>query len=642
MKQDNARKWFKPEDWPALSALSLIILSLFLFGADTRIASLITSALILIITCIAQFIARDFRPTPWTVLFILIWAILLVVHLATNKVSDGIHEYIMIFAGGCVFWIGRYASLSARRRGRIFRILALICFTFGFLAFLQHVGAPETVLGEMKIYHQTRLSGPFLSANTFSTFAAALILFLFYYLLRPSRRSARDGDGHAPSFLSLLLSKPIALSALAFLSVDLILAASRAGLGAFCLAAIVFFSALAILSPRLGASTGSKSVYFFGIVCLVVLLFSGMLWLSGSGLESRLSAPDGSSLHYRQVIADVSWQIGSKAPLTGHGLESFNDEKATFATAENNKILISQNAAHNLFLQWFVQAGWPGLICIGLVFVIFFVRAWCSRVNQSAAMTAFQFGFLTLLLTHSLFDYGLEIPSVFLLTAFFLGITSAKPQSHAEFRSQKPLGHHRFVATVSRWAPATVFFVLSASLLALSLISAQYTVETRNLKTSASSVELTSTSVANRPLAPPSYYSGLASAMAEADPPRFDLAIEATHLSLAKGDRKPNNLMRLAFIDAMTHSTLTPEGLSAIQKSYDLSPYGPVEDMKWRLQFGDTLWESLPETLKRATLTQVTGLSLQGWDEQQWLKRFARTAHPDIKARILRSLPTES
>ena len=87
MKQDNARKWFKPEDWPALSALSLIILSLFLFGADTRIASLITSALILIITCIAQFIARDFRPTPWTVLFILIWAILLVVHLATNKVS---------------------------------------------------------------------------------------------------------------------------------------------------------------------------------------------------------------------------------------------------------------------------------------------------------------------------------------------------------------------------------------------------------------------------------------------------------------------------------------------------------------------------------------------------------------------------
>lgn len=67
--------------------------------------------------------------------------------------------------------------------------------------------------------------------------------------------------------------------------------------------------------------------------------------------------------------------------------------------------------------------------------------------------------------------------------------------------------------------------------------------------------------------------------------------------------------MQLAYIDWLESGHLTQNGLMALQKSYQIAPYGTTEMMFWRLQISNQNWESLTPDLKRAALQQFTALA---------------------------------
>ena len=91
---------------------------------------------------------------------------------------------------------------------------------------------------------------------------------------------------------------------------------------------------------------------------------------------------------------------------------------------------------------------------------------------------------------------------------------------------------------------------------------------------------------------------------------------------------------RVVFFDLTKNGELSDTGLNALRSSYELSPYGEVELMKWRLEVSSNFWEDLDEDLQKSSLTQITALS-QFQKGQFWLRSF-ETDVPNIKSRITR------
>jgi len=91
---------------------------------------------------------------------------------------------------------------------------------------------------------------------------------------------------------------------------------------------------------------------------------------------------------------------------------------------------------------------------------------------------------------------------------------------------------------------------------------------------------------------------------------------------------------RIVFFDLSKNDQLTAAGLEALHSSYELSPYGDVELMKWRLEISSNFWSDLDEDLQKSSLTQITALS-QFQKGRYWLRSF-ETDVASIKSRVQR------
>ena len=287
------------------------------------------------------------------------------VHAFTGLAADGEHEYLMLLTGGCMFCLGRHGALSRRRRRRLFKAVAVFAFLFSMFAFFQHVIAPDYVLGLEKQYHHNRLTGPFLSANTTATFLGMLLLFLIFRLLHSIQRG--DEGKHSDQRLgwfNWLIAFPITVSALFVTLTCLLLTASRAGFFASSLAVATLLIGFAF--GRAGTRSEESSstrlptyVVIFSVAAAGIAVWS----LSGTMLETRLTDLNDNLLP-REVMFSASWKAGGLRPWLGHGLDNLNSASAMMSTAETNGPIVSQNAAHNIFAEWFAQAGWPGLLSL--------------------------------------------------------------------------------------------------------------------------------------------------------------------------------------------------------------------------------------------------------------------------------------
>ena len=160
---------FKLDDIPSLGALTILVLSLLLLGADSPASSLFISALTFLFLGICMIARNEMSLRLWTVPFISIWAALTATHYVTGRTADAEYEYIGLLTAGSFFWFGRYTALSERRRRRVNRVIAVLALIYGVAVFIQHFALPNTILGHQNLLHQGRLTGTFLSANTAAT-----------------------------------------------------------------------------------------------------------------------------------------------------------------------------------------------------------------------------------------------------------------------------------------------------------------------------------------------------------------------------------------------------------------------------------------------------------------------------------------
>ena len=130
-----------------------------------------------------------------------------------------------------------------------------------------------------------------------------------------------------------------------------------------------------------------------------------------------------------------------QSPLIGHGLGSFAEVNHRLMTADNANVLASQGAAHNIELQWLMQAGIFGTAAMFGVMAVIFGAIWQGlstrrrlRGNLRAIICVSLF-----IILHGQVDFAIEIPGLMWWWALLLGLGAGI----ADGRARPPKRPHR-------------------------------------------------------------------------------------------------------------------------------------------------------------------------------------------------------
>ncbi len=112
------------------------------------------------------------------------------------------------------------------------------------------------------------------------------------------------------------------------------------------------------------------------------------------------------------------------------------------------------------------------------------------------------------------------------------------------------------------------------------------------------------------------------------DEPNLDIAEAHTREALKFSPARTASWARLADINVRRHGALTPEGLSALNKSFTVSPFGAIPFQRWRLRFAINHWDELDDNTRRAAIRQVHAIAFYPGENRNWVRRYAASLPP--------------
>ncbi|HJQ60370.1 MAG TPA: O-antigen ligase family protein [Vineibacter sp.] len=330
-----------------------------------------------------------------------------------------------ILAYGAVLFL---ALDLGRDRARARMAIWLISFAGLFYALYglgAHFTGAGSVLWFVKDAYPDSVTATFVNRNAYATYAGMGViagLALAHLELRRLR-----GDRLTLSRLLRTISESgsvslyLAIIATVTGTVAVILTGSRAGLACLALALVVFGVCMLI--------AGEIRLRTFLIASVVAVVAGlGVLSLSGGFLAKRLASettPDA-----RAAIFDGARAAVADRPWTGHGLGSFgpafnrlNDGRAAFDTYVD--------LAHNSYIELAAEVGVPAMLlsvallgsCIGICFSGLFARDRAASTSIAAVAVA------TLVGTHAMVDFGIQMPAVAVTFLLLIGVATAQALS---------------------------------------------------------------------------------------------------------------------------------------------------------------------------------------------------------------------
>ncbi|MGV6800872.1 MAG: O-antigen ligase family protein [bacterium] len=400
--------------------LFLLTAAAWMFGADTPLTTYLFSGLLLLLAGLALMGSQTSLPG---------WAWGLYALLGGLMLSDMVQQRFAIAAVSdaalaaalAVLLLARAGAIKPGRIKYIWHMMLVAFLLYGVWSFIDFIISPETIHGTMRPYHQDRLSGAFLSANTAASFFGVAVIASFASILRALTKV----DTVNPVLLLEGLFRHGLLGFITFLiSVTcLVLTASRAGI-LFTLLSVLIFLIWEIIANRQQQLERARSIWvpLFSAIGIVLSAAVFFFVLSGDLVGARMAELDGDA-NIRMTMFSTYWQAGLEKPWFGHGLGSFPDVNNAAMTAENAHILMQQGAAHNVVLQWFVQTGFVGVgilfLCIGSIMIALW-RGVLSKMHYATFLRAVIIVFLFVGM-HSMVDYAVEIPGFMWWFSFLLG-----------------------------------------------------------------------------------------------------------------------------------------------------------------------------------------------------------------------------
>jgi O-antigen ligase len=158
-----------------------------------------------------------------------------------------------------------------------------------------------------------------------------------------------------------------------------------------------------------------------------LFIFSAVLaaayFLSGEMFWERMTIADADVTRQSSLSSyfDAIWY----QPLFGHGLGGFQFVNDFVAGNGDADLLQGQGAAHNVYLQWMIQAGLVGATAMfgAMLVIVFRLLRGLRRRQRQRSMIRTAIVIVVFVGLHGLVDYGLEIPFISWWLAWLLGIS---------------------------------------------------------------------------------------------------------------------------------------------------------------------------------------------------------------------------
>lgn len=538
---------------------------------------------------------------------------LYIIGLIKGWASTGAAEYASLMAGAGLFMVARQAAFKADRAEWIITLVLSMGVLVGLAGFVDFFLDPTTLFGLERAYHLDRLSAPFLSANTAATFYGLIGLLALASMARALKRGGR-ADVRIQR-----LSLPV--TALLVCASCLFLSGSRAGISLFMLSALllVAWDRSAAWRARLGQPersphsragqglwrtlAGPGALLMLGFVVYGV---SGGLYADRLAQGGILVGDDARGAMFTRYLQGV-WLY----PGLGSGLGSFSYINDFLAQAGDARLITSQNAAHNIAFQWLFQTGFIGALgALALMTALLLdIRKGLARRRSQTLILRAVLVVAAFVLAHGMVDYALEIPAVFWLFAFVLGLGAgvAAGGSSGRQRSSAPgwlrigvIGALLLSAGLSLYAGLDRY---SAHSLAQMDDASFVAFSTRTETLSGSPARLEA--IGDRAL--------------RLEQPELALARAAFRMSLDKEPRSGKVWAKLAYANYAIIPVMAGETETALRQSYYFMPYGDDEFRSWRLAFVAQTWKGLPEDLRSMARREARILSRR--DAERWRRQ---------------------
>jgi len=399
--------------WPGL--ISVVVLAAWAtYGSDLPGAATLLAAVFAILATVAfsQSTAENpplsKRKTVRPLLMALGGFIAILVFSTAFAAHDPSAAWVEILKLGgvfCAFALGFRCALTDDKARRLFDALLYAGGAWAVASIVMFILDPAGVYGIAKL-GAGRLTGAFSSPNSAGTLFGALGGMALGRVI--SRMLAR----REPQILERI--DPVMTGVCTVSLAALMLTVSRGAIFStvICAAGLSILLLRNHLSlPRLVA-VGGIAIALLGIVFATPL----------SSVIGRLDDIDGDALE-RATILKSHFSFALQQPWMGSGLGSFNTINNHIITAQNYGELAKIRTMHNVYLQWFEEAGMMGLAGLALLnftVVAPMISGARRRGQMSGRIWAILAGYLVFLL-HGFTDYAFQEPALAMFMALLLG-----------------------------------------------------------------------------------------------------------------------------------------------------------------------------------------------------------------------------
>lgn len=295
----------------------------------------------------------------------------------------------------------------ASRSGAVFiDALLVVSAIWAVAAIAMYIKDPSAAYGIKRAGGAARLAGAFSSPNSAGTFFAAASVLALARLLgvfyRQRGRPALDRIDWRAALCWILCCAALFLT----MSRSALLA------GVICSFSIVFILSWRRVSPVL------LFVFLGAAAAILALIFFVPAIATFHRMENF-----GTAASMRSDIFRAHLEAGLTHPVFGRGLGSFITTNNTIVTAEDYSSLWSIRAAHNVYLQWFEDAGLVGLLglfALNGAILLPIVMAAFFRAEISSRLIGILAGYLVFVM-HGLTDYALQEPVLEVFLSLLLG-----------------------------------------------------------------------------------------------------------------------------------------------------------------------------------------------------------------------------
>jgi hypothetical protein len=598
--------------WTVGPVLLTIGIAALAQGADQPSSALLFSALLSAV-CAAILIWPGARVSVLGAAWLAGGVSLFLIGTLKGWASTGAGEYASLMAGAGVFLAARNASLKREAAQMTIFILIGMGAVIGFASFIDFIIDPQTLFGFGRPYHNSRMSAPFLSANTAATFYGMFALLALTSILAALKRGG--------CFDKRIQRLALPMGSLLICATCLFLSGSRAGISLFMITALSLMAWDRAATWRANSSKKSaqRSIparnCLWGLVTgpgvfivlgLILFGISGGLYAERIEQSGLLVGDDPRGVMFGKYM-DAIWL----SPLWGAGLGGFAFVNDFLATAPDARTVTSQNAAHNVAFQWLLQTGLPAsLLALALMGALLrrVLRGLSTRRSQRSLLRAI-FVIAMFVFAHSMVDYALEIPAVFWLFSFILGLGVGVADGGWSKRKQVAPSLALKAGVVTALLACTGFSLYAGldrnSALGIAsssdrTFSAKFSDEA-DLKGSAIRLE----AIGDRAL--------------RLDTPNLALARAAFRSSLDVEPRNAKTWAKLAYVNYSIIPIIAGETEEALRQSYYLMPYADRSFIEWRLGFVANAWTNMPAGLRDAAEREARTLPNRA--EERWRQR---------------------